>query len=64
MRPIGAALALLLPVSALAACGAGTGDPGGASPSEARQLNEAAATLDANQPSNSAAENSGTRATP
>jgi hypothetical protein len=36
---------LLLP---LAACGSGKEDPGGVSPSESRQLNDAAAMLDAN----------------
>ena len=38
---------LLLPL-ALAACGSGKNDPGGVSPGEARQLNDAAAMLDAN----------------
>lgn len=37
----------------LTACNASAGDPGGASASEARQLNEAAATLDAGQSDNS-----------
>ncbi|MBX9813963.1 MAG: hypothetical protein K2X76_04615 [Sphingomonas sp.] len=38
----------LLPLLLLSACGSGATDPSGATPSEARQLNEAAAMLDAN----------------
>ncbi|MBA4048096.1 MAG: hypothetical protein C0476_06090 [Sphingomonas sp.] len=44
--------AALLAALLLTACNASTGDPGGASASEASLLNESAATLDAGQPEN------------
>lgn len=46
-RALAASLVLSLVLS-LGACGTGTTDPSGATPSEARQLNDAAAMLDAN----------------
>lgn len=38
----------LLPLLLLGACGSSVNDPSGAPPSEARQLNDSAAMLDAN----------------
>lgn len=42
------ARALMLPLLLLAGCGSAGGDPGGASATEASQLNDAAAMLDDN----------------
>ena len=41
-------LLVLLPLLLLTACGSSAIDPSGATPSESRQLNEAAAMMDAN----------------